>query len=110
MRLQRVEWSRQARRDAADAADWYVTQGGLALGERFLSEVQASLQQVARFPASGSLRHAEYFVGLPAPLRFLPIKTFERYLLYYLDLPTHVEVIRVWDASRGLQVLLEAGE
>ena len=79
------------------------------MGERFLSEVQASLLQVARFPGSGSLRHAEYFVGLPAPLRFLPIKTFERYLLYYLDLPTHVEVIRVWNASRGLQALLEAG-
>ena len=41
-------------------------------------------------------------------LRFLPLKRFERHLVYYIDLPDHVEVIRVWHAARGLGALIGA--
>ena len=41
------------------------------------------------------------------PLRDFLIKHFERYLLYYLDLPTHVEVLRIWNSARGLAALME---
>ena len=77
------------------------------LAERFLTQVHITLQRVAQFPASGSTRHAGCIQGLPAPLRFVPVAQFERYLLYYLDLPTHVEVLRVWNAGRGLEALME---
>lgn len=107
--MKRVEWSLQARRDAADSADWYVGQGGLALGERFLAQIHVSLMRLGQFPAIGSTRHADCIPGLPAPLRFVPVAQFERYLIYYLDLPSHVEVIRVWDSARGLTALLEEG-
>lgn len=107
IRVTRVEWSRQAHLDAADSADWYVGQGGLALGERFLAQVQATLAQLGRFPASGSSRHADCIPGLPAPLRFIPVREFERYLIYYLELPSHIEVIRVWNSARGLTALLD---
>lgn len=107
--MKRVEWSLQARRDAADSADWYVGQGGLALGERFLAQIHVSLMRLGQFPAIGSTRHADCIPGLPFPLRFVPVAQFERYLIYYLDLPSHVEVIRVWDSARGLTALLEEG-
>ncbi len=107
IRLKRVEWSHQARRDTADSADWYAAEGGLVLAECFLTQVHATLQRVARFPASGSRRHADCIQGLSAPLRFVPIAQFECYLLYYLDLPTHIEVLRVWNAARGLEALME---
>jgi toxin ParE1/3/4 len=44
------------------------------------------------------------------PLRFLSLKRFENHLVYYLDLPGHVDVIRVWHAARGLDALLEPSE
>jgi toxin ParE1/3/4 len=105
--LKRVEWSHQARRDTAEGADWYAAEGGLPLAERFLTQVHATLQRVAQFPASGSTRHAGCIEGLHAPLRFVPVARFERYLIYYLDLPTHVEVLRVWNSARGLDALME---
>ncbi len=105
-----VEWRSQARRDAAEAAYWYARQGGLLLGEAFLAEVDATLESIARHPAIGSVRHAGHASGLPSPLRFLPLRRFDHHLVYYIDLPEHVEVIRVWHASRGLEALMEGEE
>ena len=105
-----VEWRAQARRDAAETAYWYARQGGLALGEAFLAEVDATLDAIARHPAIGSTRHAEHAADLPSPLRFLPLKRFEQHLVHYIDLPQHVEVIRVWHAARGLDALMESEE
>lgn len=105
-----VKWSVQARRDAGDAAFWYAEQGGLALGERFLSQVEATLEHLGRFPGAGSTRHDGIVPGLPAPLRFFPVTQFERYLVYHLDLPAQVDVIRIWNAARGLDALLEEDE
>lgn len=51
--------------------------------------------------------YANAVTGLPAPLRYFLIKHFERYLLYYLDLPTHAEVLRIWNSARGLAALME---
>lgn len=105
--MKRVEWSQRALQDAASGADWYTTEGGMALGERFLEQVQITLMWIGQFPAMGSTRHANCMIGLSAPLRFFPVKAFERYLIYYLDLPTHVEVLRLWDSARGLSALME---
>lgn len=102
-----VEWRTQARRDAAESAYWYARQGGIALGEAFLADVDATLDIIARHPAIGDTRHAGHVPGLPAPLRFVPLKRFEQHLVYYLDLPDHVEIVRVWHAARGLAALLE---
>ncbi|MFT4196459.1 MAG: type II toxin-antitoxin system RelE/ParE family toxin [Pseudoxanthomonas sp.] len=105
-----VEWRPQARRDAADVAYWHARQGGLQLGEAFLAEVDATLDTIARHPGIGSTRHAEHVADLPLPLRFLPLKRFEHHLVYYIDLPDHVEVVRVWHAARGLEALTEDEE
>lgn len=105
-----VEWRPQARRDAAEAAFWFSMQGGLPLGEWFLAQVDAGLDRIAGFPGSGSTRHACLMPDLPAPLRFAVLEKFDRYLIYYLDLPTHVEVIRIRDAARGLAALMDEAE
>ncbi len=91
-----------------ESAYWYARQGGLSLGDAFLAEVDAALKSIAKHPGSGSTRHAEHAPDLPSPLRFLPLKRFERHLVYYIDLPDHVEVIRVWHAARGLGALIGA--
>lgn len=95
-----LRWRPLARRDVDAAADWHASQGGLELELAFISALEAAADLVARHPASGSTRHAGLFPDLPAPLRFLPLKTFERYLIYYLEFGDHVEIVRVWDAAR----------
>ncbi|HAI58986.1 MAG TPA: hypothetical protein DCM32_03805 [Xanthomonadaceae bacterium] len=102
-----IYWRDAARRDLDDAAVWYGQQGGLPLETRFIAAVEATAGLVGEHPATGSTRHAHHVPGLPTALRFFPVGGFESYLLYYLDLPTHIEVLRVWNAARGLEALME---
>lgn len=100
-------WSPRARRDADAAAGWYAGQGGLALELAFIEALETAKSTIEQHPQLGSLRHSDAMPDLPAPLRFIVVPRFDRHLVYYIDLPTHVEVIRVWHASRGLNALLE---
>ncbi|WP_242892107.1 type II toxin-antitoxin system RelE/ParE family toxin [Stenotrophomonas maltophilia] len=77
------------------------------LGRRFLAELEATLQRIAVFPGSGSTRHADLAAQLPVPLRFMLVPGFERYLVYYLDLPDRVDIMRVWCVDRGLDALMQ---
>ncbi|MEK6788013.1 MAG: type II toxin-antitoxin system RelE/ParE family toxin [Pseudomonadota bacterium] len=99
-------WRAVAERDAAEAAFWYAKQGGLILGEEFFAEVEAALAHIAAHPGIGAARHANYAPDLPLPLRYLAVKRFERYLIYYVEMPTHVDVVRVWNTARGLDALM----
>lgn len=103
--MKQVQWRRQARDDASEAAAWYGANGGFEIEVAFIAAIEAGEALIAAHPASGSTRHAAVLPDLPAPLRFLRLERFERYLIYYLDLPEHVEVLRVWNAARGLDAL-----
>ncbi len=103
-----VRWRAQAKRDVAAAAAWYAGQGGLALELAFIDAVANTEKMLAEFPAIGSMRHAAWVDGLAGPLRFHPLPGFSRHLFYYIDLPTHIDVIRIWGATRGLQALLDS--
>jgi toxin ParE1/3/4 len=83
------------RRDSPDAAI------------RFLDAVEAAYTVLSEHPAAGSTRHAEYCPELPHRLRFFPLQPFPRILIYYMNRPDAVEVIRIWDAARGLEGLLD---
>jgi toxin ParE1/3/4 len=74
---------------------------------QFLDAIQAAYVLLADQPGTGSTRHAEYCPELPCPLRFHPLKDFPRVLIYYMNRPEAVEVIRVWDAARRLEALLQ---
>ena len=102
-----VHWRASARRDLDDAAAWHAQQGGAALEVRFIAAAESTALLVREHPKAGSMRHADEVPDLPARLRFFPVKQFERYLLYYLDLPTRLEVLRVWNSGRGLAALME---
>ena len=96
----------QARKDADEAAAWYASQGDIALELAFTDALQAAYGLICRHPGIGSTRHATHASDLPSPLRFLPLKRFEHHLVYYLDLPGHVEIIRIWHTARGLDALM----
>lgn len=105
--MKRVQWRPQARQDAADSAAWYAAHGGMLVELAFIDALQDAEARLSQFPASGSLRHAQVLPNSAIPLRFTTLPTFTRYLIYYLDLPTHVEVVRVWNAARGLDGMME---
>lgn len=73
----------------------------------FIDAIEHANGLLATHPASGSSRHADQLPALPVPLRFHPLRGFPRVLVYYLDLPDAVDVIRIWDAARGLDALVE---
>ncbi len=78
----------------------------------FLDEIQAAFARLSIFPNSGSPRHAGLVPGLPVPLRYHAVSAarFPKLLIYYLNLDEYIDVIRVWDASRGLEALVESGD
>jgi toxin ParE1/3/4 len=75
--------------------------------EKFLDALEAAYTLLSEHPLSGSTRHASIFPELSVALRFLPLQNFPRVLVYYLAHRDSVEVIRVWDAARGLEALVE---
>jgi toxin ParE1/3/4 len=92
--------------DIEDIVDYFLAEYPPA-AVKFLNAVETAYAMLAAHPASGSGRHAYLFPELPAPLRFHPLKEFPRVLIYYLDRRDGVEIIRIWDASRGLDALVE---
>lgn len=102
-----VVWSELARRDTDDAAYWYASEGGLALGERFLAAVEAAIVHIGGHPQSGSTRYA-------APLklreiRFWPVRGFP-YLVFYIEREQQVDVSRILHAERDIPASMGALE
>lgn len=92
--------------DLREIEDWFCGESVL-LALRFLNAVDATLDLLSEHPGMGSMRHAEYFdAGMPT-MRFFPIKGFEKYLVYYFETATTVQVLRVIHSARDLQALME---
>lgn len=85
----------------------YLRRKSAPAAASFLYSVQETCELLARQPGIGSPRHAEYCPELPHPLRFLPIRRFPRILVHYMKRADAVEVIRIRDAARGLEALME---
>lgn len=96
-----------AAEDIATIADHLQACAGTTTALRFIDAVKAAYTLLSAHPACGSPRHAHLLPELPTPLRFHPLGDFPRILVYYMDLTDAVEVIRIWDASRGQETLLE---
>lgn len=106
--MKHARWHERALQDADEAAEWYAGQGGEALELAFIDALQAAVNLLQVTPGAGSPRHDGLMEGLAAPLRFMPIRRFDDYLIYYIELPTHLQVLRIWNARRGLYALLES--
>lgn len=106
--MKHARWHERALQDADEAAEWYAGQGGEALELALIDALQAAVNLLQVTPGAGSPRHDGLMEGLAAPLRFMPIRRFDDYLIYYIELPTHLQVLRIWNARRGLYALLES--
>ncbi len=96
-----------AQQDIEVITDYLALRAPLA-ALRFLDAVEAMVKVLGDYPDIGSTRHAAWFAGDLANVRFLPIRGFDRILIYYFVTESAVEIIRFWDAARGLDALSEA--
>jgi toxin ParE1/3/4 len=93
-----------ARRDLAEAVRYLRQEGGAAVSNRFLDEVEATFTQLCSFPNSGTLwpTTRPELVGLRR--RLLPRFP---YSVFYLPSEQTIEIVRVLHNSRDIPVLLE---
>ena len=104
--MKKVVKSCAAARDIQTAAEYYRDEADLQVAESFINAVQQAVQQIARWPGSGSGRFAEV-LGLPG-LRTVALRRFP-YIIFYIERHDQVDVWRVLHAHRDIPDALRDG-
>jgi toxin ParE1/3/4 len=73
------------------------------LAQAFVRQLQHSFTLLSDFPLMGALRSYQH--PRLHGLRMVPLKQFERYVLFYLPHPHEIQVIRVLHGARDLPSL-----
>lgn len=93
-----------ARRDLVEQFVYLAEEAGLVTAERFLTDAEASFNDLARQPMIGApltLRHPDL-----AGIRKWRIKDFENHLIFYIPHADGVSIVRVLHAARDWWSLL----
>ncbi len=92
-------WQRAAaRRDLLEHFVYLAEHAGLDTAERFLTNAEASFNELAGQPMIGApltLRHSEL-----AGMRKWRVKDFDNHLVFYLPRPDGVSIVRVLHGGR----------
>jgi toxin ParE1/3/4 len=95
-----------ASEEIASAIEHYLAEGGAVLADRFIDDLEAAFDHIARAPGTGSTRYAPHTQR--PDLRFWQIKRFP-YLIFYIELEARIDVLRVLHASRDIPASLLEG-
>lgn len=87
-----------------DAHADYIARDSLDAALRFLNAVQEAYDQIGDHPGIGSRRYASF--PLLEGLRMWAVPDFGNYLVFYLERPDHVDVLRVLHGARDIPVAL----
>jgi toxin ParE1/3/4 len=81
-----------------------IGRGSVPSARRFRKSAEATFKLLARMPRMGTL----FDPGDPelADVRFFPITTFEKYLVFYRPTDDGIEVVRVLHGARDLKSIL----
>lgn len=101
--LKTVTKRRRAEEDVLEQA-LYIAGDNPAAAMRYLEAVDAALRSLGRTPQIGG-RYKTRNPALKA-LRRLFVPGFKNHLIFYLDLDSTIDVIRVLHAARDLQSIL----
>jgi toxin ParE1/3/4 len=95
-----------AERDVDAATDRYAREAGLDVALRYLNTIEETYQQIASNPDAGApvLAFSPRLVGL----RFWPVTSFEKHLVFYVPEPGGVKIVRVLHGARDLTLELES--
>ena len=92
-----------ADQDIDDVVDHYSDAAGADTASKFVGELTEAKCHISEAPRRGSLRYAST-LGAPA-LRHRKVGRFP-YLIFYLDHPDRIEIVRVLHAARDIPVWL----
>jgi len=86
-----------------DTASAYLRRHDPEAASRLLAALERAFRELARHPGAGSPRYAHV---LPAEgLRMWPVAG-SAYLIFYLERPDHIDIVRVLHGARDIPVLL----
>lgn len=84
-----------------------IARDSLNAALRFLEAVQKSFDLISKQPEIGSRRYA--YLPLMEGLRMWPVANFEKHLIFYIERPSYIDVLRVLHSARDLpEALTEA--
>jgi toxin ParE1/3/4 len=92
-----------ASRDVEDAVDYYLNEAGEQIALGFVEALEQAYLHIASQPASGSPRYA-HELNLPG-LRSWPLHRYP-YLIFYVELPSHIDIWRVLHGQRDIPAWL----
>jgi toxin ParE1/3/4 len=81
----------------------YIAADNPKAAARFVPALEATYEQLVALPGMGSVRH---FGRKDLPeVRMVPVTGFENYLVFYVALQTHVQVLRILHAARDFPTI-----
>ena len=92
MKLKPVVPRKRAESDIDNAFSFYLKESGADIAVAFVNALEQAVAHISRQPSAGSPRYA-HELDLPS-LRTWPLKNFP-YLIFYMELPTHIDVWRI---------------
>ncbi len=92
-------------RDDAILGAKYIARDDLEVANAFLDALEKTCERLAGMPAIGSL--CDLVIHHFKAVRLLPIKGFEKYLIFYRPTPHGVEILRVLHSRRDIPVVFE---
>jgi toxin ParE1/3/4 len=96
---------RAAQNDLLDQAEYFDSQGGETLGDRFLARCETGFERIAAFPESGTrvrLRHPKL-----EGCRFILAPEFDRILIFYRLDEGKIQIVRVLHGARDIETALD---
>lgn len=85
----------------------YIAQNSPDSAVRFLDSANAAFLRIQEQPGMGSTRYAKnkYIEGL----RFWLIQGFESYLVFYIERPDVIDILRILHGARDIPEMLKEG-
>lgn len=97
----------KALRDIHEVIDYFIDEGSTSSARRFVSKVQQTYEGLMQNPYQG----AEYQSDNPllSSVRFIPVKNFKKYLVFYLvvEAARKIRIVRVLHGARDITVILD---
>ena len=87
-----------------DALADHIAQASPKSALRFFDAVEKTFSMIAEQPGIGSPRYAH--LHLLENLRVWPVLDFEKYLVFYIERPNYIDVLRVLHSSRDIPEVL----
>ncbi len=94
----------KAAQDAEQIAD-YIARDSLLASVRFLENTESTIRFLAEFPSIGSLFKTNAFTI--QNMRAFRVKGYPNHVIFYVERPDSIEVIRVLHGARDFESELE---